>query len=223
MKTFTLLWKMLFSPRRTCQVLVQEERVQPAASVVLGFSIFFALAMLVSYLKKDYPPDPGTLKVWVDAWGEFAMLPVLKIPAESYRLFLAIIIVPLGLAIWMLMAGMGKLFSLFFRGKGIYEQYLSLFGFSFFVFWILSAILDMFYSGFLDPYIVPALQNQYGPLAKGFFINFPQVFYPTLFGLGGVYNGIAIHTLERFSLWKIIVASFCTFIWPVLLISTLIR
>jgi hypothetical protein len=38
----------------------------------------------------------------------------LKIPAEYYRLFLTVILIPLGLAIWMLMAGTGKLFSMLF-------------------------------------------------------------------------------------------------------------
>jgi hypothetical protein len=223
MIVFVRLWKMLISPRDTCQVLAQERSIRPALAVVLGFSTIFALSMLSSYLKGDYPPEPTALKVWVDAWGEFAMMPVLKIPAESYRLFQAIILIPLGLAIWMLMSGTGKLFSLLFKGKGSYEQYLNLFGFSFFVFWILSTLLDMLYSGFLDPYIIPALQNQYGPTIRGFFLYFPQVFYPVLFGLGGVYNGIAIHNLERFSVWKTVIGAFCTFIWPILLISTLIR
>ncbi|MCJ7531288.1 MAG: YIP1 family protein [Anaerolineales bacterium] len=223
MIVFVRLWKMLVTPRRTCQVVVQERNIRPAVAVVLGFSTLFALSMLRSYLNGDYPPEPATLKVWVDAWGEFAMVPVLKIPAEYYRLFLAIILIPLGLAIWMLMAGTGKLFSMLFMGKGSYEQYLNLFGFSFFVFWILSTLLDMLYSGFLGTYIIPALQNQYGPTVKDFFLYFPQVFYPVLLGLGGVYNGIAIHTLERFSMWKTSIAAFCTFIWPILLISTLIR
>jgi hypothetical protein len=223
MIVFIRLWKMLVLPRNTCQVIIQERSIRPALAVVLGFSTLFALSMLRSYLNGDYPPEPATLKVWVDTWGEFAMLPVLKIPTESYRLFQAIILIPLGLAIWMLMSGTAKLFSMLFNGKGSYEQYLSLFGFSFFVFWILATLLDMLYSGFFNPYIIPALQNQYGLTARGFFLYFPQVFYPLLFGLGGIYNGIAIYTLERFSIWKTSIAAFCTFIWPILLISTLIR
>jgi len=223
MRVFKYLWKMLVSPRRTCQELLQGSSIRPAAAMVLGFSALFGLLTLVSYLKKDYPPDPATLKVWVDAWGEFAMLPVVKIPLESYRLFSAIIYVPLGLVIWMLMAGTARLFSLLFKGKGSFDQYLKLFGFSFFLFWLIAAVADTIYSGFLDPYVVPALQNQYGPFARGFFLIFPQVMYPVIMGLGGVYNGIAIHVVERFSLWKTILIACCTFIWAIFFIAFLIR
>jgi hypothetical protein len=223
MQVFSYLWKMLVSPRRTCQELLHEGSIRPAAAMVLVFSMLFGILNLVSYLKKDYPPDPATLKVWVDSWGEFAMLPVVKIPPESYRLFTAIIFVPLGLAIWILMAGTARLFSLLFKGKGNFDQYLKLFGFSFFLFWLIAALCDLIYSGFLDPYVVPGLQNQYGPFARGFFLYFPQLMYPVIMGLGGVYNGIAVHVLERFSLWRTILIACCTFIIPIFFIAVLIR
>lgn len=223
MRVFSYAWKMLGSPRRTCRELLEQPTIRPALALVLGFGVVFSLLTLVSYLQKDYPPDPATLKVWIDAWGEFAMLPVIKIPLESYRLFVAIIYIPLTLAIWMLMTGTAKLFSLLFKGKGLYEQYLKLFGFTFFIYWIIVAILDTTISALSLSYAVPALQNQYGPFARDFFLYFSQWMYIVCFGLGAVYNGIAIHTIERFSIWKVILVAWCTFVWPIILIATLLR
>jgi hypothetical protein len=223
MKTLSYLWMMLKAPWRASQALAQEVRVRYAGALVLSYGIFGSLGFLLSAIQRDYPPPAETLEVWIQAWGEFAMLPFLKIPAENYRAFQAVIMIPLALAIWMLMAGTARLLALLFNGRVRYEQYLNLVGFGFFPFLWIAAILDLFYSGVLRSYAVPALNMEYGELARGFFLWFPPVEYMILYGLGGVYNGIAAQSTERWAAWKSVALGALTFLWPMLLISTLLR
>jgi hypothetical protein len=223
MKTFSYLWNMLKAPRRTSQALVEENRVRYAAALVLSYGVVNCLGMLLSALRHDYPPPPDVLAVWIKTWGEFTMLPFLKIPPENYRAFQAVIFIPLSLTIWMLMAGTAKLLSLLFKGKRSYEQFLNLLGFSFFPFLWIAAILDTIYSGYLKPFAVPALNNEYGPLAQIFFQLFPPLEYTILYGLGAVYNAIAVQTAERWAAWKSVVVGALTFAWPILLITALLR
>lgn len=198
-------------------------RVRPAALLVLGGSLFMAAATLISYINHEYPPPPYVLKIWIDTWGEFLMLPFLKIPAESYRLFMAIIIVPLAFAIWMLMAGTAKLLSLLMGGRASYEQYLVITAICFFPFWILAGIIDSIFSGVIDGYVLQAVTGQLGPLATTFWSNFPKFFYSFLYGLGGVWIGISTAGVEQFQSWKSIPIAIFSFGWPMLLMSVLLR
>ncbi len=223
MKTLSYLWKMITSPRQTSQELAQENSIRFSAALVIGYGVFGSLGFLISALNRDYPPPKETLDVWIKTWGEFTMLPFLKIPEVNYRAFLAAIMIPLALAIWMLMAGTAKLLSILFRGKARYEQYLNLLGFGFFPFLWFAGILDMVYSGYLKPYAVPALNLEYGELARAFFLWFPPLEYTILFGLGGVFNGIATWTVEQWAIWKSVVVGMLTFTWPMILMMSLMR
>ncbi len=198
-------------------------RVRPAALLVLGASLFMAVGMLVSYLKRDYPPAPDVLRIWISTWGEFTMLPFLKIAPESYRLFLAVILIPLAFAMWMLMAGTGKLISLLLGGRASYEQYLVITAFGFFPFWILAGIIDSIFSGVIDGYVLQALTGQLGPFATAFWKNFPPFFYTFLYGLGGVWIGIGAAGIEGFPWWKAVPVALFSFGWPMLLMSVLMR
>jgi hypothetical protein len=223
MKTLSYFWRMLIAPRRTALALAQEPSLRHAAALVLSYGLALSLGFSISALQQDYPPPPDTLAVWIRTWGEFTMLPFLKIPPENYRAFQAVIMLPLALAIWMLMAGTAKLLSLLFRGKANYEQYLNLVGFGFFPFLWIAGILDIFYSGFLKPYTVPALNLEYGPLVRAFYVNFPPFEYVILFGLGAVYNGIGAWAAERWAFWKSALVGLLTFAWPMILLSMLLR
>jgi hypothetical protein len=223
MKTFSYLWKMIISPRQTSRALAEEGRVRYAAALVLSWGIFSCLGFLIGALQRNYPPPAETLAIYIKTWGEFTMLPFLKIPAENYRAFLAVIMIPLSLTIWMLMAGTAKLLSLLFKGKARYEQYLNLMGFGFFPFLWIAAILDTIYSGVLRPLAIPALNLEYGGLARAFFLWFPPLEYTILYGLGGVYNGIGAQSAEGWAAWKSVVVGALTFAWPMILITTLLR
>ena len=148
--------------------------------------------------------------------------------AQQYRLFLAIIMLPLVLAVWMLMAGTARLLGRLFDGRASFDQYLNLLAFSFFTFWMLASVLDFSYNLLLGPYLVPAIQGMYGPLASAFVRNFPPMLYVVLFGLAGVYNGIAAHTVERvagapYAPWKSALVGLLTFVWPMVLVVALSR
>jgi hypothetical protein len=213
----------LISPYRSAKALPASVRVRPAALLVLGAGLFMAVGTFISYLNRSYPPPPDILKIWVDTWGEFTMLPFLNIPPESYRLFIALISVPLVFAMWMLMAGTAKLLSLLMGGRASYEQYLVITAFGFFPFWILAAIIDTIFSGVIDGYVLRALTGQFGPFATAFWANFPIYFYTILYGLGGVWIGIAAAGLESFKWWRSVVIALFSFAWPMLLMSVLLR
>ncbi len=216
-------FRILISPFRSASELPTSVRVRPAALLVLGAGFFLAAGMFVSYLSRAYPPAPDVLQIYIDTWGEYLMLPFLKIPPENYRLFLAVIMVPLAYAIWMLMAGTAKLLSLLMGGHASYEQYLVITAFSFFPFWIMAAIIDTIFSGVIDGYVLQALTGHLGPFASAFWKSFPSLFYTILYGLGGVWIGISTAGVERFRWWKAgLVALFC-FGSPMLLMSALLR
>lgn len=215
--------KLLISPYRSARALPASPRVRPAALLVLAAGLFMAAGALVSYLNHAYPAPPDVLKIYVTTWGEFAMLPFLKIPPDSYRLFMAIISVPLVYAMWMLMAGTAKLLSLLMGGRASYEQYLVITAFCFFPFWLLAGIIDTIFSGVIDGYVLQALTGQFGPFATVFWSNFPKFFYIILYGLGGVWIGISTAGVESFKGWKAIPIALLCFAWPMLLISALLR
>lgn len=215
--------RILISPYRSAKALPTSVRVRPAALLVLGAGLFMATGSFVSYLSGDYPPSPDILNIWIDTWGEFTMLPFLKILPENYRLFLAIIMLPLVFAMWMLMAGTGKLLSLLMGGHASYEQYLVITAFGFFPFWVLAGIIDTIFSGVIDGYVLQALTGQLGPFATAFWTNFPIFFYTFLYALGGVWIGIAAAGVESFKWWKAVPVALFSFGWPMLLISVLMR
>jgi hypothetical protein len=223
MKTLKTMIDMVISPRKTSLLLAQRADIFSAISLVLGFSGILSLLFFNSYRVGSYPPPPDELNTWIEVWGEFAMLPFVRIPASEYRLWLAIIMIPMALSAWILMAGTARLLSILFHGHASYLQYLNLMCFSFFPFWILTALLDMVYSTFLDPYIVPALNMAYGPLARTFFLYFPMIMYPSVLTLGGIYNAIATQTVEKYKPWKSAITGALTFVWPTLLITVLLR
>lgn len=227
-KILGTLWGVVVHPRSTFADLADRSTIRLAAAFVLSYGIFTSALFLFSYLRRDWPPPPEELRVWISAWGEFSQLPFLKISAEQYRLFQAIIMIPLVLAIWMLMAGTARLLGRLFNGRVTFDQYLNLLAFSFFPFWLLATLLDTAFNVLLGPRLIPALQGAYGPIVGLFAIYFEPVMYVFLFGLAGVYNGLAAHTAESFvgaayPIWKSALVGLLTFAWPMVLISSLLR
>ena len=215
--------KFLISPYRSAKAMPASVRVLPAALLVLGAGLLLAAGMFISYVNHAYPPPPDIQKIYLDAWGEFTMLPFLNIPPENYRLFLAVIAIPLLFAMWILMAGTAKMLSLLLRGHASYEQYLVITAYGFFPFWILVAIIDTIFSGVIDGYVLQALTGQFGPFATAFWTNFPIFFYTIGYGLGGVWIGIGAAGVESFKWWKATLIALFSFLWPMLLMSVLLR
>lgn len=215
MKILQYISGMVFHPRKTSRELVKEKTIWQGMAFVGVFSLLFAVLFLIGYLKKLYPPEATTLALWVKTWGEFAMLPVLPIPPEQYRLFMAIGMVPLGLLLWLAAAGIMKRFSLLFKGTLLLKQYLNIEAFGFFPFWLLAFLTDTVYSSTFGANRNAALMGELGSFMKGFVTWFPQLMYPFWFGLGSIVLGVAIHATEKFPWWKCAIAAFGAFI-PIL-------
>lgn len=223
MAALAYLFKMLIDPRGTSREILEKNDIKISLCIVLNFGIIMAAGMLISYFTKGYPPPPQDLKIWIEAWGEFTMLPFLKLPAESYRLVQAIFMIPLVLAIWILMAGSARLLSALFGGKSSFDQFASLFGLSFFVFWIIASIFDTVMSGVLGGFVLAALRLEYGVVVKDIISAVYPLTYIVLFGLGGIYNAIVVHEADGLSVIKTSIIGLVTFAWPVVLIALLLR
>jgi hypothetical protein len=181
------------------------------------------LAYLISYLNNGYPPPPADWEVWIKTWGKAWMEPFIPIPLAHYRLFLAAAVIPGALLLWVGMAGAGKLCSWIFHGKVSFKQYLSLFGFSYFPFWIIAGVVDFVYMGFVNPYIVPALNMAYGPLVRELVYAAPMVIYVIPLATGGVYNAIVTWAVEGFAPWKAAVTGMVTAGLALMVITLLVR
>ena len=216
------LGRMLVHPRRTSRTLLARESVSPSLTFVVSFAVVFAILSFISYLTKSYPGPPEV----VAAYGEydFGYLPFLKIPADEYRLWQALFMVPLFLVIWVLMAGFAGLISILSGGKGTFKQYLTVFGFSFF-----SPLLIAFVTN--SVFTIPALaqfdqraaEGGYGGFIQTIMFYFHPIYWTVLPILGGLYNGIAAREIEHFSIPKCVLIAFLTAIWPILLLATLLR
>ncbi len=222
-KALSRLWHIWFRPRQTARELLADPALSPALAVVVGFGALMSLLLVRSHLAGAYPPPPDVLATWVDAWGELAMLPLVKIPPEHYRLALAIGFIPLSLAAWILMAGSAALLSIAFRGRLGFAEYLRLFAFSFFPAWIAASAIDAVFSGPLAPSVLSALRGEHGPGVRQLVIAFPMVVYPAVLGLGAVYNAIAAFEGERFGILRSAAIGAASAAWPIALTALLLR
>jgi hypothetical protein len=241
-KTYLTAFKniiaMLASPRQTSRRLADETSLRPAAAFVLTYAAVWALISLRSHFMGDYPPPAEEMAVWIETWGEFTMLPFLAIPASQYRLFMAIILIPLVLAMWMLMAATTRLLARLCGGRVSFDQNLNLFAYTFFPCWLISWLLDVAHGLALSGRLIAVLHGEYGNWAATLAAGFPVWQYTTIFTLAGVYNAIAVHSSENqaalragehpkglrgYAWWKAALAGWLTFLWPMLLAATMLR
>lgn len=223
MKPLRYLVRIVIHPRSTSRAILEENTLHPSIAVVLGFSALVSILLMITYLLKQYPPPADEMKLWIEAWGEFAMLPFLRVDMERYRLAEAVFFTPLVLAVWILMAGSARILSALFGGRVTFDQYLNLFGFSFFAFWILAHILDAVYSLACGSFVIKALKLEYGPIVRQLFVVFPSAMWPLVLAAGGVYNGIAVRESEGFSFLKTALVAAATAMWPIAFVAFFLR
>jgi hypothetical protein len=209
------LLRMLIRPVRASREIARQTSIRPAVWVVLAFTIYLAVSFALG--QKAYPPPAHELEVWIKTWGSFVMLPVVNIPPEHYRIFQAVIMLPLIGAAWLLMAGSARWLAKLFGGKAAFHVWLNQVVFAFFPFWIIAILLDTMFSGVFGGYLVPAVEMQYGPFWHDFVVYFPQFMYTIVYGIGAVYTGIAAYQTERFAAWKGAIIGWAVFIWPTLI------
>ncbi len=214
---------MLVHPGRTAQAMAAELSIKPVAILVIVFGVLYAVPFMISYLAHDYPPPADELNIWVEHWGKGVMLPFFNVPAESYRGFQAAIMLPFAFALWILMGGSARLVASLFGGKQSYEFYLKITGLIFFTVWILSAFLDFLYSNVFWGWVAKGLQGEYGPFMDGLLQAFMPVEYIVLYGLVAVNITIATRTVEQCTWWKAALVGVSAFVWPMLLVSSVVR
>jgi hypothetical protein len=218
-----LIWSMLLRPRRATEAILAQNSLRLPALLVLAYGLFLAAGFLISHFAGDYPPPPADMQTWIDAWGSFTMLPFINVPAEGYRLLQGVFVLPLAFTIWMLMAASARLLSILFRGRLSFDQYASLFAFSFFPFAFLAAIADGILSGLLGDFVLAALRMEHGAALRDIVVGVYPMFYTVLYGLGAVYNTIVTQEAEAFSWPKAALIGIVAFTWPIALTTLLLR
>lgn len=203
--------EMLAHPRRTTDRLVGEP-IRPAMLFVLGYGVATAAGFAAS--AADYPPPSDVLATWIDAYGEFTMLPFINIPPDGYRLVLAVVAVPLMAVVWVLMAGFARLLTAVLGGRATFDDYLSLTAFAFLPFWIIVAVIDTIHSGPLGGLVVDALRGEHGSIARAVAVNFMPVAYVVLFGLGGLWCAVTAARANAFGAAKSGVIGLACAVWP---------
>ncbi|MBS1249166.1 MAG: hypothetical protein MAG431_00739 [Chloroflexi bacterium] len=58
---------------------------------------------------------------------------------------------------------------------------------------------------------------------KAIVVNYPPVVWTAILTLGGIYNAIVTQESEGYSWGQAVLTGLVTFVWPIVLISTLIR
>ncbi len=224
------LWRIIIHPIQSARGIATWQTVLPGLIVTLAFGIYQAAGCSQSYFNHDYPPPPESLSVWIQTWGEFSMLPLpfLRfIPLDQYRLFMAAVSLPVAVGSWLYMAGIARVLTRWFGSHTRFSQYLNLFAFSFFPFWLLASLGDGIYSAVLGPYVVPGLTGEYGPLAQAFFSSFPPLLWTLMFGMGAVYNGLVAYAassgFNKLRWWRSALIGWGSFLLPLALVSILFR
>lgn len=109
-------------------------------------------------------------------------------------------------ALLILMAGSARFLSLLFGGKVTFRQYLVLFGYSLFSFFLIASILDAIYVGLM-----------LGNFFRQQLFLFPYHFWAMALVLVVIYNGIICQEGEGWAWWKSVLVAVITFIWPMTL------
>ncbi len=226
---YAYLWQMILHPLRSGREIAAWQTVCPGLVVALALGLYMTLGCYRSYLNHDYPPPPDELRVWIETWGESSMLPMpfLSIPLDQYRLFMALISLPVTVSSWLGMAGIARLITRGFGKKTMFHQYLNLFAFSFFPFWFLAMLGDALFTLLTGQRLIPGLQGAYGPVVQAFYKNYPPLLYTVLFGLGAIYNGLGTYSAslkeEKLRWWQAALIGWIPFFLPMVLVALFYR
>ncbi len=205
---YVYLWRMILRPLRAGHEIASWQTAWPGLLIVLALGLYMTLGCYRSYLNHDYPPPAEELRVWIETWGRDSMLPLpfLPIPLDQYRLFMALISLPVTIGSWLGMAGIARLLTRWFRKKTTFRQYLNVFAFSFFPFWFLAVIGDGLFTLLTGQYLIPGLQGAHGSAVQAFYKNYPPMLYTVLFGLGAIYNSLGAYSaaleVKRLRWWR---------------------
>ncbi len=226
---YTYLWRMMLHPLRAGGEIASWQTAWPGLWVVLALGLYLTLGCYRSYLDHAYPPPADELRVWIETWGRDSMLPLpfLPIPLDHYRLFMAVISLPVTTGSWLGMAGIARLLTRWLGKKTTFLPYLNLFAFSFFPFWFLAVVGDGLFTQLTGQYLVPGLQGVYGPAVQAFYTTYPPLLYTVLFGLGAIYNSLGAYSValqkEKLRWWEAAIIGWIPFFLPLALVAMLYR
>lgn len=115
--------------------LIHEKRLSYSFITVLLFGIIYTIGVIFAYIFNQLP---------------YGIEIILKIPIEKYYLYESFFLLPLTICTWILLAGLIQIISILFKGKGSFEDTLSLSGLPYFV-----LIIFMFIPDIIVDYLIP--------------------------------------------------------------------
>ena len=118
--------------------LRHEKRLFYSFITILLFGTFYTIGVIFAYISDSLP---------------YGIEIILKIPIEKYYLYESFFLLPVTICTWILLAGLIQIISIPFKGKGSFEDTLSLIGLPYFILIIFMFIPDVI-MGYLPKSIV---------------------------------------------------------------------
>lgn len=115
--------------------LKHENRLLYSFITILLFGIFYTIGVVFAYIFEHLP---------------YGIEIILKVPIEKYYLYESFFLLPVTICTWILLAGLIQIISILFKGKGSFEDTLSLIGLPFFI-----LIIFMFIPDIIIDYLMP--------------------------------------------------------------------
>ena len=138
---------------------------------------------------------------------------VLKIPIEEYYLYESFFLLPITICTWVLLAGLTTLIAIPFKGKGSFEDTLSVLGFPFIILFVFILIPDVITDYILRKAIT---SNVYWTV-----INPIRLFLPTVWVV--IIHYLAIREAQKMKGIKTLVTFVVAYIPYMALVMTYVR
>lgn len=115
--------------------LRHEKRLFYSFITVLLFGVIYTIGVIFAYIFNHLP---------------YGIEIILKVPIEKYYLYESFFLLPITICTWILLAGLIQIISILFKGKGSFEDTLSLIGLPYFI-----LIIFMFIPDIIVTYLMP--------------------------------------------------------------------
>jgi hypothetical protein len=190
---------IIFHPIITFRkILRHEKRFSFGFITILLFGTGYTIGVIFAYSFGHHP---------------YGIPIVLKIPIEQYYLYEAFFLLLLTISTWILLAGLIRIISIPFKGKGSYEDTLSLLGFPFIILLLFMLIPDI-----INDYLFKKIitNNIYWNI-----INPIRLFIPTLWVM--ILHFLAIKEVQGINNFKTLIVFIIAYIPYIALVMTYIR
>jgi hypothetical protein len=190
---------IIIHPVLTLRRLLQhEKRLFYSFMTILLFGIAYTIAVILAYIFGHH---------------SYGIPIILKIPIEKYYLYESFFLLPITLCTYIMLAALIRILSLPFKGKGSFEDTLSLIGLPFIILLFFMLIPDLITDYILRSYIKSSIYwNIVNPI---------RLFIPSFWII--IIHIIAVKEVQKLSNIKAIIVSILSYIPYMAIVMTYIR